>query len=222
MAQDFFLVFDFDGTITDEDVTDLVLNRFARPEWLQVEELWKKGLIGSRQCLKDQMALVEAGLFEILIYVDSIAVDVAFSAVAKWLQANGQPLAIISDGFQVFIDRILANAGIRNIPIYANGLSTVDGRLETSFMNTAANCPAGTCKCEVAQTLSKGLPVVLVGDGQSDYCLAKEADYVFAKGKLADYCRENNLPHSVFSNMDELHGQLTTFHVLGALKKSSC
>jgi len=217
--KDFFLVLDFDGTITNKDVNDLVLAKFARPEWFQIEESWRKGQISSQQCLKEEVALVAAGLPEILIYVDSIAVDAAFPTLAKWLQANGQPLAIISDGFQVFIERILANTGIRDMAVYANGLSTEDGRLKASFMNAATNCPAGTCKCALAQTLSKGLPVVLVGDGQSDYCLAKKADYVFAKGKLADYCRENKLPYIGFSNMTELHVKLAAFRLFFGLRR---
>lgn len=217
--KDFFLVLDFDGTITNKEVNDLVLGKFARPEWSQIEESWEKGQISSQQCLREQVTLIDTGLPEILTYVDSITVDAAFPSLAKWLQANGQPVGIISDGFQIFIERILANAGIRDIPVYANGLSTKDGRLETSFMHAAANCPAGTCKCALAQTLSKGLPVVLVGDGRSDYCLAKKADYVFAKGKLANYCRENKVPYIRFSNISELHVKLTAFRLFLGLQR---
>jgi len=218
--KDFFLVLDFDGTITNQEVNDLVLGKFARPEWVQIEESWEKGQISSQQCLTEEVKLVAAGLPEILTYVDNITVDAAFPALAKWLQANGQPLAIISDGFQVFIERILANVGIQDMPVYANGLSTKDGRLAASFPNAAPNCPAGTCKCALAQMLSKGVPVVLVGDGRSDYCLAKKADYVFAKGKLAKYCRENKLPYIGFSNISELHVKLTAFRLFFGLQRN--
>jgi len=36
----------------------------------------------------------------------------------------------------------------------------------------------------------------MVGDGASDYCVAESADFVFAKGKLIDYCRAKNIPHA--------------------------
>ena len=123
MGKDFFLVLDFDGTITNEDVTDLVLNQFALPAWLDVEAEWQKGLIGSSQCLTEQMALIDTRLPDILAYVDTVAVDPGFPALAKRLQAEGQPFAVISDGFKVFIDRILTNSGLRSIPVYANGLA---------------------------------------------------------------------------------------------------
>ena len=52
------LFLDFDGTITARDVTDAILDAYAEPGWLAVEEAWKAGHIGSRQCLTEQMALV--------------------------------------------------------------------------------------------------------------------------------------------------------------------
>src|SRR5262245_12565255 len=51
---------DFDGTIASLDTTDLLLERFAAPQWRQIEEDWKAGLIGSRECLVRQIDLVRA------------------------------------------------------------------------------------------------------------------------------------------------------------------
>jgi 2-hydroxy-3-keto-5-methylthiopentenyl-1-phosphate phosphatase len=41
---------DFDGTISLEDTTDVILERFADPEWRKVESEWLAGIIGSREC----------------------------------------------------------------------------------------------------------------------------------------------------------------------------
>jgi 2-hydroxy-3-keto-5-methylthiopentenyl-1-phosphate phosphatase len=40
---------DFDGTISLEDTTDVILERFADPEWRKVEAEWLAGIIGSRE-----------------------------------------------------------------------------------------------------------------------------------------------------------------------------
>src|SRR5262249_6907381 len=56
---------DFDGTITRRDATDAILEAYADPRWLQLEEAWKHGRIGSRECLTAQMALVRASREEI-------------------------------------------------------------------------------------------------------------------------------------------------------------
>ncbi|MDR3591706.1 MAG: MtnX-like HAD-IB family phosphatase [Negativicutes bacterium] len=199
-----FLAIDFDGTIAETDVTDMILNKFARPEWLEIEELWVKGIMGSQECLTRQMALVDASLETLLTFVDGISMDHYFQEFTVFARAKGIPFAVISDGFSLFIKRILANANIRGIPIYANRLTEESGRLKASFTNHAIGCPAGTCKCLTAGKLSQGLPVVLIGDGRSDFCLANKADYVFAKGSLISYCKEAGIPFSCFDDFSDV------------------
>jgi 2-hydroxy-3-keto-5-methylthiopentenyl-1-phosphate phosphatase len=65
---------------------------------------------------------------------------------------------------------------------------------------------SGTCKCAVAQRLAvtAGGPVVLIGDGRSDMCLAGRADYVFAKGSLARYCDAEAIPYTEFQTFVDL------------------
>ena len=49
---------DFDGTITQLDVTDQILTQLAHPSWREIEQEWMLGLIGSRECLERQIALL--------------------------------------------------------------------------------------------------------------------------------------------------------------------
>ena len=51
---------DFDGTISIQDATDFILARFADAEWRDIEEQWKRGTIGSAQCMQRQVALIRA------------------------------------------------------------------------------------------------------------------------------------------------------------------
>ena len=63
---------DFDGTISLEDTTDVILERFADPEWRKVESEWLAGIIGSRECLARQIDLVRATPEEL----DSVVEDI--------------------------------------------------------------------------------------------------------------------------------------------------
>jgi 2-hydroxy-3-keto-5-methylthiopentenyl-1-phosphate phosphatase len=65
------------------------------------------------------------------------------------------------------------------------------------------DCSAGTCKCMVAKKLAKGLPIILIGDGRSDFCLADKADYVLAKGGLATYCEKHRIPFTAINNFND-------------------
>lgn len=209
--KDFFLVLDFDGTISTQDVTDAVLEKFAPPAWLEIEDRWVKGLIGSQQCLEQQMALINTTMSDILLFVSRIGIDPGYPAFVNRLLDSGQQAAIISDGFDVFIKKILDSYDANRLQIYANSLKVENNRLKTAFANKTEGCSAGTCKCSLAAKLCGGLPVVLVGDGRSDFCLAAKADHVFAKGKLIDYCQENSLPHTPFSCFDDLTVKLYGF-----------
>jgi len=49
---------DFDETITRTNVTDAVLERFAEPRWLEIQEDWLAGKLSAREVLEYQMPLV--------------------------------------------------------------------------------------------------------------------------------------------------------------------
>ncbi|HEX7370566.1 MAG TPA: phosphatase, partial [Rhodanobacteraceae bacterium] len=69
---------DFDGTITVEDVTDSLLDRFAAPEWQVLERDWRAGLIGSAECMAGQVALLDASRAEIDAHLAGLRIDPAF------------------------------------------------------------------------------------------------------------------------------------------------
>jgi 2-hydroxy-3-keto-5-methylthiopentenyl-1-phosphate phosphatase len=50
--------------------------------------------------------------------------------------------------------------------------------------------------------------VILVGDGRSDYCLARRADFVLAKGSLAVFCTAEGIPHHTITGFADILGML--------------
>src|SRR5271169_1883653 len=75
---------DFDGTVTQLDVTDQILSQLAHPSWQEIEREWMLGLIGSRDCLERQIALVDASAEELNAVIDAIPIDVDFAAFCKF------------------------------------------------------------------------------------------------------------------------------------------
>ncbi len=207
-APEVFVAIDFDGTVTDVDLLDAVLKAFADPEWQEAEVLWERGLIGSRQCLEIQMALVHQPLDGLLSFLDDFVVGENFIQFISFLQWRHIPFAVISDGFEEFIKRVLSKAGLAQIPVFANSLTRDNGKYRALFPYAHSDCPSATCKCRVADELSKGLPVLFIGDGRSDFCLAKKSSFVFTKNSLTEYCRSNAIPHVPFSDFMEIEEQL--------------
>lgn len=201
---DYFVAIDFDGTVTDVDITDAVISEFAAPEWKISEELWECGIIGSQECLETQMSLIDASQGELLAYIEQFSIKASFSDFTAFLKGRKIPFAIISDGFRPFIERLLNKAGLKDIPVYANNLFNKAGKTATAFPYATPDCPSATCKCMVSERLGKSRPVILVGDGRSDFCIAEKAAFVFSKGRLTEYCIDRGIPHQQFSGFREV------------------
>lgn len=208
MNNNFFLSIDFDGTVTDTDITDAIIKQFAKPEWEDAETLWEEGAIGSRECLATQMSLIETPMEDILAYAKNFSVHDGFHSFIRFLRESGIPHAIISDGFSIFIEQLLTDAGIEGVPVYANRLTHEKGVLKALFPDAATKCSSGTCKCKTAERAGGKLPVIHVGDGKSDFCLAGKAAFVFSKGKLTRHCRENAIAHSSFDSFKYIEKNL--------------
>jgi 2-hydroxy-3-keto-5-methylthiopentenyl-1-phosphate phosphatase len=192
---------DFDGTIALEDTTDVILERFAEPEWRIVEAEWLAGRIGSRECLARQVDLIRAFPYEIDDLVEGIPLDPHFLAFSAMCQDNAIPVTVVSDGLDRVVMNMLARGGLR-VPVRANRLEWRGKdrwRLAFPFGSDACRSAAGHCKCS-ALDREPGSLRILVGDGRSDFCAAETADLVIAKGALAEHCHGKGLACLVFGN----------------------
>lgn len=189
---------DFDATISIQDATDFILSRFADPEWEQIEDEWKRGVIGSAECMQRQVALICATRQQLDAALDEIQIDPSFPAFASFCRSKRIPLTVVSDGVDYFIHRILARHRLPALPVIANQLTIcgLNGQtryhLASPFGEAGCASAAGICKCRSVGAAS-GMRVY-VGDGRSDFCVASKPELVFAKGTLAEFCQRQNIP----------------------------
>jgi 2,3-diketo-5-methylthio-1-phosphopentane phosphatase len=201
---------DFDGTIAPVDTTDLLLERFADPSWQEIEEDWKAGRIGSRECLVRQIDLVRATPAEFDDFVSRIDIDPGVAEFVELCRTSGHRAVVVSDGLDRTVGSVLKRNGI-DLPFFANRLTFVgDDRWRLSFPHSRSDCRSlsGNCKCQFAEA-AVGSVRVVVGDGRSDFCVSEQADLVLAKGALARHCRSGGLPHFTFTRFEEATRLLT-------------
>ena len=188
---------DFDGTITKEDTLNKFLRVYADKKWLELEEDWINGKIGSLECTSRQMELIPSlSKEEIDKFIDSIDIDENFKDFMDIVKAENIDFCIVSDGFDYFINRILKKNGFDGIKVFSNHLEIKNGKYFCSFPYSNPKCKtgAGMCKCNIIKNKKNVTNAVFyVGDGISDFCASKCADKVFAKGKLLEYCKKNNI-----------------------------
>jgi 2,3-diketo-5-methylthio-1-phosphopentane phosphatase len=217
---------DFDGTITDVDVTDEILTQLAHPSWREVEQAWVQGLIDARECLERQMALVETTEKELNSLIDSIGIDPNFSRFYRFVRKHSIPFYVLSDGFDHVVSRVLRHAGVngelRNgSHLFTSALHCEGRRWAVSFPNCSPPCGHGcaTCKPRIIRRLGyKHHPIVYIGDGLSDRFAVEESDVVFAKRQLLAHCRDRGLhchPFETFADVEEALQE-----TVGSLSKS--
>lgn len=201
---------DFDGTITGEDATDYVLTRLADPAWEDIERDWKNGLIGSGECMRQQISLIRANLETLDSTLDEISIDPHFVSFIAFCRLNKINVTIVSDGVDYFIRRILARVGLAHLPIIANKLDLDESGYTLTSPNARKDCSsaAGVCKCEVVSKADG--PRIYVGDGRSDFCVANKPEIVFAKSSLATYCAQHAIGYVDFGDFS---------HIVAALKR---
>lgn len=214
---------DFDGTITQLDVTDEILTHLADPSWREVEREWVGGLIGSRECLERQMALVKTSARELDALIDSIPIDPHFSKFYDFIQKHAIPFYVVSDAFDYVIRRVLKRCGMKGFlrngsHLFASALRVQGGRLLTLFPHSASTCEHGCATCKPAIMRRHGRkrhPIIFIGDGLSDRFAVEESDLVFAKRQLLAYCRENGIDCQPFETFAEVESALEKLISLG-------
>lgn len=189
---------DFDGTISEKDVTDTLLEHFGNENCIQLEQQWQEGLIGSRDCMRQQIANMSANLTEINEVLAEIKIDPTFLAFVNFAWYKHLNIHIVSDGLDYAIQSVLKRYKLNYLPVFANRLLhdfQRSWRLEFPFANDQCVKASGNCKCQHRRQLSNFRKIFYVGDGTSDFCVADKVDLVFAKDKLIDYCQQQQIPY---------------------------
>ena len=199
---DLHLLVDFDGTIAMIDTVDALLSLHAEDAWLEIEQEWVAGKIGSREAMAAQVALLKLDSTALESFIDSVVLDPGFASFVALCRQRQLPVTVVYDGIDHLVTRVLARHGVP-FTVRANHLVQTGGeRWALSFPFSAEGCSSGNCKCKAPT--ADGAFKVLIGDGRSDFCAAGTVDLCLAKGKLVDHCRGNGIPHVAFRDFHDI------------------
>jgi 2-hydroxy-3-keto-5-methylthiopentenyl-1-phosphate phosphatase len=212
-AQDapWIILCDFDGTISLEDTTDVLLENFGMAGWQKLEDDWESGKIGSRECMGSQIGLLNVSSTELYQRLSQMKIDADFKQFVEVAAQLGTPLQVISDGLDSAIQFILGRYELVHLPIYANKLiEQENNRWSLEFPYAQADClkASGNCKCARAASVKitselTSQRILYIGDGSSDFCVSNRVDVVLAKDKLIGYCQEQGITHHAIRNFKE-------------------
>lgn len=199
---------DFDGTMTVADTGVHLLERLAGDRaWGELDELYGRGVIGSRECLEREWELLPHDERTLRAAAREVALDPAAESLIADLREGGAEVVVVSDGFGFYAEEVCAGL---DVPVLTNAVEWSSGTLQ--FPNLDRCCPCsscGTCKqAPLKDARRRGRTTVFVGDGISDRKAALLADVLFAKGGLAEWCEEAGIEHIPFDSLAEVQRAL--------------
>ncbi len=209
---------DFDGTISRRDVGYNLFHHFSGGKNDELLPAWIEGTLSTRDCLRQEAAMVHASPQTILAFLDRFDIDQTFVPFEARCRAAGVPVTVMSEGMDFYIKHILSRYGLGHLPLKCNTGLLEKGTIRIEFPHINHTCKGcGNCKGERIAEYRQSAPgcrTVFVGDGYSDACAAREADLLFAKKDLKDYCEKHNIEYNSYGTFEDVASKLLKLGIL--------
>ena len=197
---------DFDGTVTEKDVSFLLLDAFADPNWREWEQKYDAGLITVGRFNQEIFSGVQASRCEMLNYMKSrVTIRPGFEEWVAYCGSIGARLVIVSNGLRFYIDDIMTDLGLSDIEVHAAETEFSPYGLRVQYVGPDGNVVDNGFKESFSDSfLTDACRLTYIGDSASDLRPAKRCHQVFATGRLLELCRRDKVPHTPFSDFNDI------------------
>jgi 2-hydroxy-3-keto-5-methylthiopentenyl-1-phosphate phosphatase len=208
------LVTDFDGTMTQQDFYELVLQHLLEDDVPDFWTQYRTGKITHFEALQGYFANIRVDEPTLLALVARMELDPDLRTATSLLRASHWKVIVASAGCRWYIDRLLAEAEVE-IEVHANpgefrsgeGLQMTLPESSPFFSSTIGIDKAGI----VQHHLDRGAVVAFAGDGFPDADAARlvAGELRFARGALATVLDREGLPYHSFKTWSDIARKLT-------------
>ena len=199
---------DFDGTITEKDVSFALLDAFADGDWRQLLREYEEGRISVGSFNTKAFAMVKADRESLLrIIRDSHRVKVrpGLREVVACCRRRGFRFVVVSNGLDFYIHEILEGIGLADIEVFAARTRFRSKGLAVQYIGPDGSPLDNNFKeAYVNLFLADGYRLVYVGNGTSDILPARQCHYVLATGALLAHCEPTKLNCTPFTDFSEV------------------
>ncbi|MEE8618500.1 MAG: MtnX-like HAD-IB family phosphatase [Dehalococcoidales bacterium] len=199
---------DFDGTITEKDVSFLLLDAFADGNWRQLLEDYRGGKITVGAFNRGAFAMVKADkqtLRDFIFAKKEVEIRTGFNELLSYCSKKSFKFVIVSNGLDFYIEAVLKDVSIDNIEIYAAQTQFTSDGLKVKYTGPDGRQLKDNFKDAYTELfLGRGYRVVYIGNGISDFSPAKQAHHIFATSDLLTYCKEKNLSCTPFADLNDV------------------
>jgi 2-hydroxy-3-keto-5-methylthiopentenyl-1-phosphate phosphatase len=197
---------DFDGTITEEDISFVLLDTFAQGDWRQLLRQYQEHRISVGEFNTKAFATVRADKHRLVEALQgNVKVRAGFHELVSYCLEKGLRLVIVSNGLDFYIRAVLKELGLGDVEVYAAQASFHPAGMRVRYVGPdGKRVNDGFKEAYIESFLRLGYRVIYIGNGDSDIAPAKYAHHVFATGDLLAYSKENNLDCKPFKDFGDI------------------
>jgi 2-hydroxy-3-keto-5-methylthiopentenyl-1-phosphate phosphatase len=201
---------DFDGTVTEEDISFLILDTFADGNWRQLLAQYREKRI-SVGCFNTRaFTMIKEDELTLKKFVkERFELRAGFRELIEYCRGKGFRFVIVSNGLDFYIRTILETVGLDDIEVFAARARFCTDGVETRYIGPGGNELQDDFKeAYIRYFLNKGYRIAYVGNGDSDIPSARLAHHVFATGQLLEYYKARNLGCTPFTDLNDVVKEL--------------
>ena len=196
---------DFDGTITEEDVSFLLLDNYAEGNWRDILKEHSEGKIPVGVFNRRSFALVKTDRQTMLDFIfrsEHVKIRPGLKELVVYCNESGYRFSIVSNGLIFYIKALLESIGLNDVEAHAaTNEFNPEGVKASYFSPDGEEIDNGFKESYTRLFLDDGYQVVYVGDGISDIYSTRLAHKVFATGPLKKKCEEEKLEYTPFNDL---------------------
>ena len=197
---------DFDLTVTDSDVSLLILDEFAEGDWRSLWDLYNKDKISLGEFNERAFRMVKAGRAEMSEFIKNrFKVRTGFPQFLNFCKKKEFRVVIVSNGLDFYIEDILNGLGWNEVEFHAAETTFDPTGLKVRYV--AHNGMELDNNFKLSYTdlfLQQGYRIAYVGDGNSDFVPAQKCQCIFATESLLKHCQTNKVACIPFSNFNDV------------------
>lgn len=203
---------DFDGTITEEDISFMLLDTFADGNWRERLKDYEAGNISVGRFNTEAFAMLKADRASLIKLTRSrVRIRPGFSEFLTYCQRKGFRLVIVSNGLDFYIEEILRDIGAESIEVFAARTRFHPAGLQVQYIGPDGRQLEDDFKGAYASSfLEQGYRIIYVGNGTSDLPPARRCHHIFATGSLLAHCKRLNLNCTSFTDFNEIISTIET------------
>ena len=204
---------DFDGTVTEDDISFILLDAFAKGDWRTINKQHSEGKITVGEFNERAFGLVRASKKAMLDYLkDKVKIRPGFQKLVELCQQKGIRFVIVSNGLEFYIKGILEDMGLYNLEYHAAETRFHANKLKVRYIGPDGSVvDSGYKEKYVNKYLNEGYNVVYIGNGSSDLSPARGAHQIFATESLLEHCQRTGLTCIPFTSFLEINLVLSSW-----------